>query len=210
MKRALAASMLLAAGVSLVPAEAQAQTPDVRLIRPNILMLVDTSGSMEWRTNTLNGDCVGRDGGPCNRTSTGQSLCASTAPPSERRNRWTTAIEVLTGSIENFSCRAVERTDPSPYDYLYPTSHPVPLSNGVPLNQPGAVQIGDGILDVYADRVRFGLMTFDNDPSFGTGQLMNAAPSITLGSLGPASYTGGGWTFIYSNSEGPNLTNGVS
>lgn len=167
MKRALAASMLLAAGVSLVPAEAQAQTPDVRLIRPNILMLVDTSGSMEWRTNTLNGDCVGRDGGPCNRTSTGQSLCASTAPPSERRNRWTTAIEVLTGSIENFSCQEVERTDPSQYDYLYPISHHVPLSNGVPLNQPGAVQIGDGILDVYADRVRFGLMTFDNDQNVG-------------------------------------------
>lgn len=72
------------------------------------------------------------------------------------------------------------------------------------------LQSDDGQIDVAARFARFGLMTFDNDPSFGTGQLMNAAPSITLGSLGPASYTGGGWTFIYSNSDGPNLTNGVS
>lgn len=168
MKRAaLAASMLLAAGMALSPRDAQAQTPDVRLIRPNILLLVDTSGSMEWRTNTLNNECIGRDGGPCNRTSTGVSLCAPTAPAAEQRNRWTTAIEVLTGSIDNFSCVEVERTDPAQYDYLYPISHHVPLSNGVPLNRPGASQIGDGILDVYADRVRFGLMTFDNDQDTG-------------------------------------------
>ncbi|MFO0625464.1 MAG: PilC/PilY family type IV pilus protein [Polyangiales bacterium] len=163
----LGAAMLLAAGVAVMSADAAAQTPDVRLIRPNLLLLVDTSGSMEWRTNTLNSDCIGRDGGICNRTSSGGSICAVTAPTDERRNRWTTAIEVLTGTIENFSCQEVPRTDPSQYDYLYPISHHIPLSNGVPLNQAGAVQIGDGILDVYADRVRFGLMTFDNDQNTG-------------------------------------------
>lgn len=159
--------MLLAAGAALAPDEAAAQTPDVRLIRPNLLLMVDTSGSMEWRTNTLNGDCIGRDGGVCNRTSSNGSICAVTAPPDERRNRWTTAIEVLTGTIENFSCAEVERTDPSQYDYLYPITHHVPMSNGVPLNQTGASQINDGILDVYSDRVRFGLMTFDNDQNTG-------------------------------------------
>ncbi|MEZ5323434.1 MAG: hypothetical protein R2698_15420, partial [Microthrixaceae bacterium] len=193
----LGAAMLLAAGVTLAPSDAAAQTPDVRLIRPNLLLMVDTSGSMEWRTNTLNGDCIGRDGGVCNRTSTGGSLCAVTAPADERRNRWTTSIEVLTGTIENFSCSEVERTDPSQYDYLYPISHHIPLSNGVALNQPGAVQINDGILDVYADRVRFGLMTFDNDQntglaayngmfSYGNDQTYqpNACPDSTAVNLG--------------------------
>lgn len=161
------AALLLAAGVVVASGDASAQTPDVRLIRPNLLLLVDTSGSMEWRTNTLNSDCIGRDGGPCNRTSTNVSMCAVTAPPEERRNRWTTAIEVLTGTIENFSCQEVPRTDPSQYDYLYPISHHIPLSNGVQLNEVGAQQINDGILDVYADRVRFGMMTFDNDQNTG-------------------------------------------
>lgn len=164
---ALTAGLALAAGMTLGPPRVHAQTPDVRLIRPNLLLLVDTSGSMEWRTNTLNSECVGRDGGPCNRTTSNGSLCAVTAPVAERRNRWTTALEVLTGSIENFSCVEVERTDPAQYDYLYPIPHHIPLSNGVPLNRLGAVQVGDGILDVYADRVRFGLMTFDNDQNTG-------------------------------------------
>ncbi|MEZ4392021.1 MAG: hypothetical protein R3A48_13065 [Polyangiales bacterium] len=74
---------------------------------------------------------------------------------------------MLTGTIGSFSCSEVRRTDPSRYDYLYPISHHIPLSNGVALNQPGAVQINDGILDVCADRVRFGLMTFDNDQNTG-------------------------------------------
>jgi type IV pilus assembly protein PilY1 len=194
---ALATAMLLAAGVVLSPAAAPAQTPDVRLIRPNILIQMDTSGSMEWRTNTLNSDCVGRDGGICNRTSSGGSLCSVTAPTEERRNRWTTAIEVLTGTIENFSCQEIARTDPSQYDYLYPITHHVPLSNNVPLNRTGASQINDGILDVYADRVRFGLMTFDNDQnvglaayngmySFGRDQTYrpNGCPDDTIVNLG--------------------------
>lgn len=154
-----------AAWLSAPPlAGAQPVPGDVRLIRPNIMVLLDTSGSMEFRTNTPNNVCTGADGGACNRCSNGVSLCSPSCPVDEQRNRWTTAIEVLTGTINNFTCVESDRTTSDfNYDYLYPYSHHQPLSNGVPLHRAGSSQLDNGILDVYSDRVRFGLMTFDND-----------------------------------------------
>lgn len=148
--------------------EAVAQ-PDVRLIRPNIMTLLDNSGSMEWRTNVANNLC-GTDGrgGVCNQCSNGVSMCSPSCPESERRNRWTTAVEVLTGTIQNFTCVEASRNDPSAYDYAVDVTHHEPLSNSLPLFRSGATQSPDGIYDVYSDRVRFGLMTFDNDSDIGT------------------------------------------
>lgn len=167
-RRALGA--LAAAGLTVLctPAPALAQV-DVRMIRPNVLLLLDTSGSMEWRNNVPNSSCIGADGGPCNRCSNGASICAPSCPADERRNRWTTAIEVLTGTIENFSCVERTRNDPLIYDYdlNYPIPYHEPLSNGVPLWATGARQLPDGVLDTYRERVRFGLMTFDNDYCVG-------------------------------------------
>ncbi len=146
-------------------ADAQSVPGDVRLIRPNIMVLLDSSGSMEFRTNTLNNTCSGTNGGVCNRCSNGVSMCALACPEEERRNRWTTAIEVLTGTIDDFTCVESDRTTSDfNYDYRYPYSHHQPLSNrGIPLHRLGASQQGNGIIDLYYDRVRFGLMTFDND-----------------------------------------------
>lgn len=160
-------ALLAAAGACLAPSVASAQV-DVRLIRPNVVILLDTSGSMEWRTNSLNDSCSGVDGGSCNQCSNGVSLCSSACPESERRNRWTTALEVLTGTISNFSCAEVARTDTSWYDWGYLIPYHEPRSNGVPLWDSRAVQAGDGILDTYSNRVRFGLMTFDNELATGT------------------------------------------
>ena len=123
--------------------------------------------------------CTGVDGGNCNRCSNGAPICpgavgaANTCPADEQRNRWTTAIEVLTGTIQNFSCVALQRTQNTiyTYDYLYPVEWHQPMSNGVPLWDPASAQSTDGILDSYADRVRFGLMTFDNDYRTGIGSL---------------------------------------
>lgn len=150
------------AGVFLASASASAQV-DVRLIRPDVMVLLDTSGSMEFVNSALNDTCTGPDAAACMRCSNGASLCSPGCPASEARNRWATAIEVLTGSIQNFSCTRTDRNNPAEYDYLYQFPHHVPLSNNVPLYHPNAVQADDGILDTYADRVRFGLMTFDND-----------------------------------------------
>ena len=160
-------ALLAAAGIARSrPASAQV---DVRLIRPDIMTLLDTSGSMEWRINTNNATCVGVDGGPCNVCSNGVSMCSPSCPVTEQRNRWTTAVEVLTGSIQNWSCVESARTTSNyDYDYLYPIPHHQVLSNLAGLNQPAAGQDPDGIFDVYSDRVRFGLMTFDNDIRTGT------------------------------------------
>ncbi|MEZ4409468.1 MAG: PilC/PilY family type IV pilus protein [Polyangiales bacterium] len=165
MKRKALSTLALAAAVTTASVSAQAQ-PDIRLIRPNIMTMLDNSGSMEWRVSSrvvCGGVGTPPDGGECNRCSNGASMCSPSCPASEQRNRWTTALEVLTGSIQNYTCLEAPRTDSSSYDYLYQIPHHLPLSNGVPLFRAGAAQSNDGIFDVYADRVRFGLMTFDND-----------------------------------------------
>ncbi len=169
-----AAAAATGALVLLASASAYAQA-DVRMIRPDVLLLLDSSGSMEWRNGVSNATCSGADGGVCNRCSNGAPICPSavgqpnTCPAAEQRNRWTTAIEVLTGTIQGYSCVALDRQNISTYtyDFLYPVPWHQPMSNGVPLWDPAARQSADGIVDSYADRVRFGLMTFDND--YGTG-----------------------------------------
>ncbi|MDP3278297.1 MAG: PilC/PilY family type IV pilus protein [Deltaproteobacteria bacterium] len=165
---------LTAAGLSVLCAsDAEAQA-DVRLIRPNVMVLLDTSGSMEWRNGVENNQCFGGDGGTCNQCvlpgGGTTSICSPTCPVDQRRNRWTTALEVLTGDIGNFSCREVARTDNTQfsYDFNYPVPYHEPLSNGVPLWAAGAVQ-GQGLLDSYRESLRFGLMTFDNDFGIGLG-----------------------------------------
>lgn len=169
-RKRLGALSIVVLGLISAPRVAGAQPADVRLIRPNIMVLQDTSGSMEFRNNVPNSQCGTASGGVCSVCSNGASMCSMACPADERRNRWTTALEVLTGTINNFSCVESARvTADFNYDYLYAYSHRQPLSNGVPLHRPGALQADDGILDVYADRVRFGLMTFDNDNRTGTG-----------------------------------------
>ncbi len=142
--------------------------PDARLLRPDIMLLVDTSGSMEFRVTAHDGDaaCNRDDGGDCAMCSTGVPQCSSGCPAAESRNRWITALEVLTGSIQGYSCEAGPRADSSQYDYRYPIPHHEALSFGHRLYESGAMQAADGIVDVYADRVRFGLMTgdFEQDP----------------------------------------------
>jgi type IV pilus assembly protein PilY1 len=164
---------LAAAGtLSLTASSAMAQS-DVRLIRPNVLLLMDTSGSMEWRNGIANDQCFGGDGGSCNQCDLGGgrfvSLCSPSCPASQAKNRWTTAVEVLTGDVDTFSCREVARTNAAqfPYDFNYTIPHHEILSRGVPLSDPTAFQQANGLLDTYAERLRFGFMSFDNDYCHG-------------------------------------------
>ena len=73
---------------------------------------------------------------------------------------------MLTGTINGYSCAQAPRGDSSQYDYLYHLPHHQALSGGWPLHDARASQMLDGIIDVYGDRVRFGLMTgdFDDNP----------------------------------------------
>ncbi len=190
-------------------AQAEAQKP-----APNVLLLVDSSGSMEFKTNGQFPSCT-----------PGNTLASE-------KSRWIELVEVLTGNFNNYSCWAQSRSSTAfrtefslggvaPYDYGYvnpyhralsgncvygpgvapplnaPYSWPTgavnkfPLSSGVvDHSQPGCAafsQTSEGLLDVYKDLVRFGLMTFDARVSSGTGVASGAA-NYTTGFDGNWSY----------------------
>lgn len=181
------------------PALAQA---DVNPQMPNVLLLVDTSGSMEYKTSS-NSFPV------CKYDATG---IVPSAPATSERSRWIDLVEVLTGTISNYNCQKLDRSSAafkneykvsstlpnSPYDFLYANPHHRPMS-GTCVPGPGTVsstnpadflsnsfnyhafnntgsscdfaQSADGILDAFQGGIRFGLMTFDTDPSPDQGEL---------------------------------------
>lgn len=186
-----------AALAGLAPAVAGAQN-DVTPHLPNVMLLLDTSGSMEFM---ISPDSNGKPVLPN----------CSNSPPD--KNRWASLVEVLTGSFQTgaFGCQTVQRTDPSfvseyalpgttnPYDYNYYLPWNRIYANGCTI---GAGNIGagqdwanwnkntlnphtsagttskciwsgqnnDGILDVFSGLARFGLMTLDSFPDPSTGQ----------------------------------------
>lgn len=196
MRSALGFGALLAALVTASSASAQR---DIAPPLPNVLLLVDTSGSMEYETDGSTVTC-----NPGNTALTND------------KSRWTGVVEVLTGTINQYSCESIDRVSTTfktgeyqvvsgtaPYDWRYPIPYHRPLSGGALGCGPGkgtlpgvspsnpflwpasnAVsyhkwsdvslacsmsQAGDGILDAFSTRVRFGLMTFDTEVDANRG-----------------------------------------
>lgn len=147
----LAVLALVAAGGST----AQAQEPDVRNIRPAVMLLVDTSGSMEYALNARSGAVAGRVA-DCSRA---------------ERDRWVSLVEVLTGRIPSFSCTSMNRriSYPGAPDQYYPLHYALPRSAGNPFVAGGPFPQENGILDTYLERVKFGLMVYDNLYGLYTG-----------------------------------------
>ena len=137
-QRIAIASLLL---VSTAGVEAQ-DAIDVRAIKPVMMLLVDTSGSMERMTN---------DARLPNCTN-------NVANDFTEKNRWTVTLEALTGTYSTgvFSCEELDRAtlDPEEMDYGYYLPH-------FQITSPAASQASDGILDAFKTRLKFGLMTFD-------------------------------------------------
>lgn len=87
--------------------------------RPNILLLVDTSGSMEYRTGfTSAGEQVfprcdpaqPRVEEPCGADrQIGTELCFN-----NEKSRWVELVEVLTGTVPNYRCEALSRRPLNP------------------------------------------------------------------------------------------------
>jgi type IV pilus assembly protein PilY1 len=186
LRRLLGAGALAALSLSSSRALAQA---DISPPPPNVLLLVDTSGSMDYKTNSTTFPT-------CKYAGT-----TTTATTSER-SRWIDLVEVLTGSIDKYDCQRLDRNSSgfkteyalsgaNPYDALYANPYHRPVSNGCvpgpgtlditnkaafpasaikfhPFDNTAAscdfVQASDGILDAFATDVRFGLMTFDSEP----------------------------------------------
>ena len=156
---------------------------------PYVLILLDTSGSMEYTEaeNVL-------------------PVCTSVYDPSKTyvKSRWAVALEVFTGTFENYWCTYDWRISPTTReDFAYPVPH-------VAVQTFGAVsQIPNGFLDVNAQYANFGFLAFDSNYSmdmgsaggysYGDAKLNADGVSINLGArsayandAGVGSYTKGG------------------
>lgn len=171
---------IFAAALALVatPRRAEAQEPDIREIRPIVMMLVDTSGSMEYELNSSSG------------TAGTFPTCTGNGSAGSEYSRWTALLAAMTGSFENYWCTERPRASfPGSPDEHY----------ALPYHEPhGLTQRTDGVLDIYIDRVKFGLMTYDNIFGLDIGapsNLLMVAPatwtaraSDVVGPLGDFSY----------------------
>ncbi|NDC38688.1 MAG: hypothetical protein EBZ48_11630 [Proteobacteria bacterium] len=144
--------LLVISITSLLSNTAAAQEPDIREIRPAVMLLVDSSGSMNY--DMRSGSTTATSFAP---TCTGNATAAGST-----RSRWTAMVEALTGTFSGYYCTTVNRRIyRGAADQYYFMPH----------YAPGGTQLTNGILDAYRDRVKFGMMTLD--PVYG---IMNARP----------------------------------
>ncbi|MDH3655873.1 MAG: PilC/PilY family type IV pilus protein [Myxococcales bacterium] len=137
------ASLGPSAGVS-------AQSPDIRNIRPHVMLLVDTSGSMERKPN-----CI------CSTPACLECLPVCGAGTYEQ-NRWSVVAQALTGEFTPYECNSDLRIGgiyTGQYDEGYFLPH-IQLPQEIPAY--AGSQSANGVLDTYIERIKFGLMTFDS------------------------------------------------
>jgi len=194
-KRWLATAVASAAALTATTASAQI---DINPALPNLLLMLDTSGSMTYMPD-------------------GSMPAVCDVNQTSDLNRWGIVTEVLTGTIDNRGCVQQSRSDPNfeaefeiqnnpPYDLNYFLDYYRYTSNGclhTPGVLPGAVfnwnpdpveqrfwndytfngnpstcnpgdpnewqQQSNGLLDTYRDLVRFSTFMFDSRPDDGVG-----------------------------------------
>ena len=142
--------------------DAAAQAPDIRNIRPHVVLLVDTSGSMERKPNCL---CVTPACLECLPVCSGVTF---------EQNRWSVVAQALTGEFSPFECSSENRIGgiySGQYDEGYFLPH-ILLPQEIAAY--AGSQNGNGILDLYLERIKFGLMTFDS-----VGTLSDQPPLVT-------------------------------
>jgi len=135
---------------------------DIRNIRPHVMLLVDTSGSMERKP-----DCI------CTTPACLECLPVCGAGTYEQ-NRWSVVAQALAGEFSPYECNAQTRIGgiyTGQYDEGYFLPH-------IQLPQEIAAYAGsqsaNGVLDIYLERIKFGLMTFD-----AIGTLSDQPPLVT-------------------------------
>lgn len=168
--------------VLYLPALTQAQedpgNPDKRDLAAYLMLIVDTSASME-RIAACS----------CQTPSCVECLpdCNATTVAA-RKNGWATVLGALTGGFgsgdANFQCRSLARTtqngmtydvgDPLPYHQPWGCSGTAPCAYPTTLMPP--YQNSDGILDLYKYQFNFGLMTLDGRDTYqGSPELTPAS-----------------------------------
>ena len=188
--------MALALCATRVQAQAVSE-PDIRDIQPFVMVIVDSSGSMEYLPN-----CTCSTLG-CSECLPKCDLTNDTAgePPAGKKNRWATLLEALTGKFNDFQCTKLARTTTNGmtgYDLNYSIPYHQPWScgsSGGACAYPGpTTQQANGLLDNYLLRLRFGLMTFDGRKTYGD-DLIPASDFLlnqTLSDTEPGSWSYGG------------------
>jgi hypothetical protein len=129
------------------PGSALAKKPGVNP-KPTVMLLLDSSTSMQYSVDGLEGEL------PTCHDSRVDDFDYS-------RSRWAVAVETLTGSFYDYWCSYDDRLDDlNREDYNAQPNH-VELK-GVPVDE--ELQRVDGLIDIYRDQFKFGLMTFDPKP----------------------------------------------
>ncbi len=113
------------------------------------MLLVDTSGSMERKPN-----CI------CTTPACLECLPVCSVGTFEQ-NRWSVVAQALSGEFSPFECSAQTRIGgiyTGEYDEGYFLPH-IQLPQEIATY--AGSQNGNGVLDIYLERIKFGLMTFD-------------------------------------------------
>ena len=126
------------------------------------MLLVDTSGSMERKP-----DCI------CTTPACLECLPVC-SPGAYEENRWSVVAQALTGEFSPYECNSETRIGgiyAGEYDEGYFLPH---IQLPQELASYTGSQGGNGVLDIYLERIKFGLMTFDS-----IGTLSDRPPLVT-------------------------------
>lgn len=157
--------ILLLGVVSPVSAQNDGLTDVGSVAQPIVMILLDTSGSMEFITD----DCDREQ----QTTDEIYPLCFDSSDPNAGdpldqewcRPRHVIAKEVLTGRFEDYFCEEVSRSLPPSFDDDYPVPHYEPRFSR---------RLDDtGLIFLNRELVRFGFMSFDSDSSGTLGDPFN-------------------------------------
>jgi type IV pilus assembly protein PilY1 len=170
--------------VASVAARADAQQLDLNPPRPNVLLLVDNSGSMERMIDgSLPEDNPANacDVSACNIVNGSNTTCTFASSGSPPPNRWNVLLNSLVGSPTNgFHCIAMPRSAGSTFAQEYEIGNVPPYDTGYYLPYHRAVAM---------DTTSPGASTLIPIPCvFAPGDL----PGVTSGGVGPNGYGAGG------------------
>lgn len=163
------ATLAIALVIGLLPKSAQAEADPATTVKPLVLFLLDTSGSMEYESGDATNEASEFTVPLCEEpNATAPALFAAGDFPA---SRLIVAKEVLTGSYRDYWCKYDYRDEnPSAVDYEYPVPHVKACSGSGTDACKNPAQEFDGLLDVYRDFIHFGFMTFDSRESGAEGE----------------------------------------